>query len=180
MKLMIASDLHGSAFYAKKWLQRVEEERPDRILLLGDLLYHGPRNDLPEGYAPKEVIPLLNGLAPRLICVRGNCDAEVDQMVLDFPIMADYVLLQAEEHTVFATHGHIHSPEQLPRLKPGDVLLSGHNHVPGHQVREGIHCLNPGSLSIPKEDSPHSYLVWESGELAWKNLDGIIFDRYGK
>lgn len=125
MKLMIASDLHGSAFYAKKWLQRVEEERPDRILLLGDLLYHGPRNDLPEGYAPKEVIPLLNGLAPRLICVRGNCDAEVDQMVLDFPIMADYVLLQAEEHTVFATHGHIHSPEQLPRLQPGDVLLSG-------------------------------------------------------
>ena len=164
MKLMIASDLHGSAFYAKKWLQRVEEERPDRILLLGDLLYHGPRNDLPEGYAPKEVIPLLNGLAPRLICVRGNCDAEVDQMVLDFPIMADYVLLQAEEHTVFATHGHIHSPEQLPRLQPGDVLLSGHTHVPGHQVREGILCLNPGSLSIPKEDSPHSYLVWESGE----------------
>ena len=180
MKLMIASDLHGSAFYAKKWLQRVEEERPDRILLLGDLLYHGPRNDLPEGYAPKEVIPLLNGLAPRLICVRGNCDAEVDQMVLDFPIMADYVLLQAEEHTVFATHGHIHSPEQLPRLQPGDVLLSGHTHVPGHQVREGILCLNPGSLSSPKEDSPHSYLVWESGELAWKNLDGIIFDRYGK
>ena len=180
MKLMIASDLHGSAFYAKKWLQRVEEEQPDRILLLGDLLYHGPRNDLPEGYAPKEVIPLLNGLAPRLICVRGNCDAEVDQMVLDFPIMADYVLLQAEEHTVFATHGHIHSPEQLPRLQPGDVLLSGHTHVPGHQVREGILCLNPGSLSIPKEDSPHSYLVWDSGELAWKNLDGIIFDRYGK
>lgn len=144
MKLMIASDLHGSAFYAKKWLQRVEEERPDRILLLGDLLYHGPRNDLPEGYAPKEVIPLLNGLAPRLICVRGNCDAEVDQMVLDFPIMADYVLLQAEEHTVFATHGHIHSPEQLPRLQPGG--RAAFRPIPMYR---GIRCGRGSSASIP-------------------------------
>ena len=114
MKWMVASDLHGSAFFARKWLERLERERPDRILLLGDLLYHGPRNDLPEGYAPKEVIPLLNGLASRLLCVRGNCDAEVDQMVLDFPIMADYALLEAGERTIFATHGHVYSPDRLP------------------------------------------------------------------
>ena len=93
MKWMIASDLHGSAFYCKKMIKAFERERADRLLLLGDLLYHGPRNDLPEGYAPKEVIPLLNGLKPALLCVRGNCDAEVDQMVLDFPILADYAVL---------------------------------------------------------------------------------------
>ena len=180
MKWMVASDLHGSAFFVRKWLERVERERPDRILLLGDLLYHGPRNDLPEGYAPKEAIPLLNGLAPRLLCVRGNCDAEVDQMVLDFPIMADYALLEAGEHTIFATHGHVYSPDRLPRLQKGDVLLSGHTHVPLHEVREGILCLNPGSLSLPKENSPHSYLIWENASLLWKDLDGTVFDRYGK
>lgn len=109
MKWMIASDLHGSAFYCKKMIKAFERERADRLLLLGDLLYHGPRNDLPEGYAPKEVIPLLNGLKPALLCVRGNCDAEVDQMVLDFPILADYAVLPVGRRLVYATHGHVHN-----------------------------------------------------------------------
>lgn len=123
MKWMIASDLHGSAFYCKKMIKAFERERADRLLLLGDLLYHGPRNDLPEGYAPKEVIPLLNGLKPALLCVRGNCDAEVDQMVLDFPILADYAVLPVGRRLVYATHGHVHNLKNLPPLAPGDVLL---------------------------------------------------------
>ena len=123
MKWMIASDLHGSAFYCKKMIKAFERERADRLLLLGDLLYHGPRNDLPEGYAPKEVIPLLNGLKPALLCVRGNCDAEVDQMVLDFPILADYAVLPVGRRLVYATHGHVHNLKNLPPLVPGDVLL---------------------------------------------------------
>ena len=109
MKWMIASDLHGSALYCKKMIEAFEREGADRLLLLGDLLYHGPRNDLPEGYAPKEVIPLLNSLRPKLLCVRGNCDAEVDQMVLDFPILADYAVLPVGGRLVYATHGHVHN-----------------------------------------------------------------------
>lgn len=109
MKWMIASDLHGSAFYCRQMIKAFQREGADRLLLLGDLLYHGPRNDLPEGYAPKEVIPLLNSLKQKLLCVRGNCDAEVDQMVLDFPILADYAVLPVGGRLVYATHGHVHN-----------------------------------------------------------------------
>ena len=119
MKLLIASDLHGSAYYCQKLLERIEAEQPDRILLLGDLLYHGPRNDLPRDYAPKQVIPMLNGLKDRIVAVRGNCEAEVDQMVLEFPVMADYTTLLLEEgKLLFATHGHKFNPENLPPLPP--------------------------------------------------------------
>ena len=151
MKWMIASDLHGSAFYCKKMIKAFERERADRLLLLGDLLYHGPRNDLPEGYAPKEVIPLLNGLKPALLCVRGNCDAEVDQMVLDFPILADYAVLPVGRRLVYATHGHVHNLKNLPPLAPGDVLL----HV--------IPVINFGLFTFPVQsvstlDTPDTYL----------------------
>lgn len=130
MKLMIASDLHGSAFYCRQLLAAMEREQPDKLLLLGDILYHGPRNDLPEGYAPKEVIAMLNPLREQLLCVRGNCDTEVDQMVLDFPILADYALLYAGSRTVFATHGHHYNTACPPPLAKGDILLHGHTHVP--------------------------------------------------
>ena len=172
MKWMIASDLHGSAVYCRRMIEAFEREGADRLLLLGDLLYHGPRNDLPEGYAPKEVMPLLNGMKPKLLCVRGNCDAEVDQMVLEFPVLADYALLPMEQRLIYATHGHIYNVKNLPPLAPGDVLLHGHTHVPAWQAfGQGNLYLNPGSLSIPKENSPHSYMMLENGTLLWKELE---------
>ena len=176
MKLMIASDLHGSAFYCRQLLAAMEREQPDKLLLLGDILYHGPRNDLPEGYAPKEVIPLLNGLKPALLCVRGNCDAEVDQMVLPFPILADYAVLSQGNRLIYATHGHVYNTAHLPPLQPGDILLHGHTHVPAWQAfGEGNLYLNPGSVSLPKENSPHSYLTLEGGKFLWKELDGTVY-----
>ena len=173
MKWMIASDLHGSAVYCRRMIEAFEREDADRILLLGDLLYHGPRNDLPEGYAPKEVIPMLNGMKPKLLCVRGNCDAEVDQMVLDFPILADYAVLPVGQRLVYATHGHVHNLKNLPPLAPGDILLHGHTHIPAWtEFGEENLYLNPGSLSIPKEGSAHSYMTLEGKTFRWKTLEG--------
>ena len=172
MKWMIASDLHGSAYYCRKMLEAFEREGADRLFLLGDLLYHGPRNDLPREYAPKEVIPLLNGKKEKLLCVRGNCDAEVDQMVLEFPVLADYAVLPVGRRLIYATHGHIYHVKNLPPLAPGDVLLHGHTHVPAWTEfgQENLY-LNPGSVSIPKEDSPHSYMTLEGNTMQWKELE---------
>ena len=172
MKWMIASDLHGSAYYCRKMLEALEREGADRLFLLGDLLYHGPRNDLPREYAPKEVIPLLNGKKEKLLCVRGNCDAEVDQMVLEFPVLADYAVLPVGQRLIYATHGHIYHVKNLPPLAPGDVLLHGHTHVPAWtEFGQGNLYLNPGSVSIPKEDSPHSYMTLEENTMQWKELE---------
>ena len=172
MKWMIASDLHGSAYYCRKMLEAFEREGADRLFLLGDLLYHGPRNDLPREYAPKEVIPLLNGKKEKLLCVRGNCDAEVDQMVLEFPVLADYAVLPVGRRLIYATHGHIYHVKNLPPLAPGDVLLHGHTHVPAWtEFGQGNLYLNPGSVSIPKEDSPHSYMTLEGNTMQWTELE---------
>lgn len=172
MKWMIASDLHGSAYYCRKMLEAFEREGADRLFLLGDLLYHGPRNDLPQEYAPKEVIPLLNGKKEKLLCVRGNCDAEVDQMVLEFPVLADYAVLPVGQRLIYATHGHIYHVKNLPPLAPGDVLLHGHTHVPAWtEFGQGNLYLNPGSVSIPKENSPHSYMTLEENTMQWKELE---------
>lgn len=172
MKWMIASDLHGSAYYCRKMLEAFEREGADRLFLLGDLLYHGPRNDLPREYAPKEVIPLLNGKKEVLLCVRGNCDAEVDQMVLEFPVLADYAVLPVGQRLIYATHGHIYHVKNLPPLAPGDVLLHGHTHVPAWtEFGQGNLYLNPGSVSIPKENSPHSYMTLEGNTMQWKELE---------
>ena len=172
MKWMIASDLHGSAYYCRKMLEAFEREGADRLFLLGDLLYHGPRNDLPREYAPKEVISLLNEKKEKLLCVRGNCDAEVDQMVLEFPVLADYAVLPVGQRLIYATHGHIYHVKNLPPLAPGDVLLHGHTHVPAWtEFGQGNLYLNPGSVSIPKEDSPHSYMTLEGNTMQWKELE---------
>ena len=172
MKWMIASDLHGSAYYCRKMLEAFEREGADRLFLLGGLLYHGPRNDLPREYAPKEVIPLLNGKKEKLLCVRGNCDAEVDQMVLEFPVLADYAVLPVGQRLIYATHGHIYHVKNLPPLAPGDVLLHGHTHVPAWtEFGQGNLYLNPGSVSIPKENSPHSYMTLEGNTMQWKELE---------
>ncbi len=171
MKWMIASDLHGSAYYCKKMLERWENECADKLVLLGDLLYHGPRNDLPRDYAPKEVIAMLSPLADKILCVRGNCEAEVDQMVLPFPIMADYAVLIADGKVVYITHGHvINTKNPLPFAK-GDILLHGHTHVPACEQVDGWWYLNPGSVSIPKEGSKHSYMTLEDGVFCWKDVE---------
>ena len=162
MKLIIASDIHGSAYWCSKLCELIEAEEPDKILLLGDLLYHGPRNDLPRDYAPKRVIPMLSELKDRILAVRGNCEAEVDQMVLAFPCMADYALLECDGVSMYLTHGHHWGPDELPALN-GGVFLSGHTHVKIDKVVDGIRCLNPGSVSIPKDGS-HSCLIFEDGE----------------
>ena len=170
MKLVIASDIHGSAYWCGKLMEVIEQEDPDKILLLGDLLYHGPRNDLPRDYAPKQVIPMLSGLAEKILAVRGNCEAEVDQMVLPFPCMADYALVEADGLTLYLTHGHHADPNALPPLPKGSVFLSGHTHVKLDEDREGIRCLNPGSVSIPKDGS-HSCIVCESGNFTFRILE---------
>jgi len=174
MKWMIASDIHGSAYYCEKLLEKYNEEKADKLILLGDILYHGPRNPLPRDYDPPKVCAMLNGMKQQLLCVRGNCDSEVDQMVLRFPILADYALLAEGEHTVFITHGHTFNEGALPMLNPGDVLLHGHTHVPKCVEHEDYIYMNPGSTSIPKEESWHGYMTLEAGEFLWKDFDGEI------
>ena len=175
-KLMIASDIHGSAYYCKQMLEAFDREQADRLLLLGDILYHGPRNDLPKEYAPKEVIKMLNERKNRIFCVRGNCDTEVDQMVLEFPILADYAVLPVGDRLSYATHGHHFNLNALPPMQPGDILLHGHTHIPAWEpFGDGNLYLNPGSVSIPKAESEHSYMILQGREISWKTLAGEIF-----
>jgi putative phosphoesterase len=171
MKLMIASDIHGSSYYCKLMLEAFEREKADRLLLLGDILYHGPRNDLPREYAPKEVLAILNGMKDKILCVRGNCDTEVDQMVLEFPVMADYAIITIGKHIIYATHGHNYNETNLPPLQKGDVLLNGHTHVPKYTDHENYIYMNPGSVSIPKENSCNSYMMVDENRFVWKNLE---------
>lgn len=176
MKIMIASDIHGSAYYCKQLLECFHAEQADRLLLLGDILYHGPRNDLPEAYAPKEVLAMLNAMKDRIFCVRGNCDTEVDQMVLEFPILADYCLLTAGQRLIYATHGHQHNLQALPPLQPGDILLHGHTHIPAWEQfgQSNLYC-NPGSVSIPKAGSARGYMTLQDRTFLWKSLDGQVY-----
>lgn len=171
MKLMIASDIHGSFYWCKKMIERFENEGADRLVLLGDVLYHGPRNDLPLEYAPKKVIELLNSYRDKILCVRGNCDTEVDQMVLSFPVLADYAIIPVKDNLIYVTHGHNYNEKNLPPICKGDVLLHGHTHVPKCTKHEDYVYMNPGSVSIPKEESCHSYMILENGEFSWRNIE---------
>lgn len=172
MKLMFASDIHGSRSATEAVLRQYKTEGASRLVLLGDLLYHGPRNDLPDQYDPKAVTALLNGMRDDLLCVRGNCEAEVDQMVLSFPVMADYALFDLHGTTAFITHGHLFNLDHLPPHKPGDLLIHGHTHVLTVQEKDGMTYINPGSAALPKEGNPKSYMVYEDGLFTIKTLDG--------
>lgn len=178
MKFLIASDIHGSAFYCRKLLDRMEAEKADRLILLGDILYHGPRNNLPSGYEPKEVISLLNHIKNQILCVRGNCDTEVDQMVLEFPILADYAILILGDKEIYMTHGHIFNENKLPPIKHGDILLNGHTHVPKCTKHDTFIYMNPGSVSIPKDNSYHGYMTLENNKFLWKELDGSVKNEF--
>ena len=179
MRIVIASDIHGSALYCRQLLDAFHREDAEKLLLLGDILYHGPRNDLPDGYAPKQVTAMLNADAASILGVRGNCDAEIDQMVLQFPMMAEYCLLFAGGRTVFATHGHVYNTASRPPLQPGDILLHGHTHVPRWEpFGDGNLYFNPGSVSLPKEDSPRGYLLLTDSAFIWKDLSGSEYHRF--
>jgi putative phosphoesterase len=178
MKYLILTDIHGSSKYLKLVLNKVNDF--DKIIILGDILYHGPRNDLPKDYNPKEVIKMLNSIKDSIVCVRGNCDSEVDQMVLDFPIMADYSILSIGNRTFFVTHGHKFNESFLPPMKGNDILLHGHTHIPVKEIinHSEMMYINPGSVSIPKDNSEHSYMIIEDNNILWKNLDGKIYMNY--
>ena len=175
MKLFFISDIHGSVYYLNKALERFEKEQADYLVILGDLLYHGARNPLPKEYEPKKVIELLNSLSDRIISVRGNCDSEVDQMVLDFPIMADYSTIFYEGKRLFLTHGHIYNEGNMPKLKDGDVFIHGHTHIPKAEKLDNIFFINPGSITLPKENNPHTYGILEGDIFTIKELDGSVF-----
>lgn len=174
MKWLIASDIHGSSYYCQKLIECIEKEHPDRIILLGDTLYHGPRNDLPKEYNPKEVIKMLNRYADKIVSVRGNCDSEVDQMVLDFPIMSDYLLLDIGTKIICLTHGHIYNPNNLLPMKSISALVCGHTHIQACERMGTYVYMNVGSISIPKEDGYHGYMIIEGNNFVWKDLCGAI------
>lgn len=174
MKWLIASDIHGSAYWCERMLELFKREKADVLVLLGDILYHGPRNELPRDYNPKKVIALLNDFANgtpceephRILCVRGNCDAEVDQMVLGFPIMADYGVIELGGRFVYLTHGHVYGEDNPPKLRKGDILIQGHTHVQRCVEKDGVLFLNPGSVSIPKGDGYNGCIVFDDEAVA--------------
>ena len=178
MKLLIASDIHGSLKFCTELVERYREEKCDKLILLGDILYHGPRNDLPEGHNPKGVIALLNDMSDEILAVRGNCEAEVDDMVLDFNVLADYALLFNNGRTFFLTHGHKFNPQNPPKLKKGDVLFNGHTHVSKIEETEAFVYANPGSVSIPKENTPRGYMLLTDDKIIHKNLEGETLEEY--
>lgn len=174
MKVMFASDIHGSAYFCEKMLERYRKEQAERLWLLGDILYHGPRNDLPKEYEPKKVIAMLNEIKDEICAVRGNCDTEVDQMVLEFPILADYSLFCEEKLRIYATHGHVYHEQHMPPLMAGDVLIHGHTHIYQAKKVGEYTILNPGSVSIPKGGNPNSYGILENGVFYIKDLEGKV------
>lgn len=175
MKLFFISDIHGSIFYLKKAIERFEEEKADQLVILGDILYHGARNPLPSEYNTKEVIVLLNGLAHKIIAVKGNCDSEVDEMVLDFPIMSSYSNVLYNNRRLFITHGHIYNENNMPLLAEGDALIHGHTHVPRADKKGNVYIINPGSITLPKENNPNTYGILEGNIFKIKTLEGNVF-----
>ncbi|MCF6460691.1 phosphodiesterase [Clostridium sp. Cult3] len=175
MKLFFMSDIHGSVYYLNVALDRLREEKPNYIVILGDLLYHGARNPLPKEYNPKKVIEILNNYADRIIAVRGNCDSEVDEMVLDFPIMSTYSTILYNDKRLFLTHGHIYNENHMPKLGNGDIFMSGHTHIPKAKKIDNIYVINPGSTTLPKENNPHTYGILEGEIFKIKDLEGNIY-----
>ncbi len=174
MKIVIASDIHGSYACAEKLFRMIEKESADLVLILGDILYHGPRNDLPMEYDCKKVASLLNSYKAKIVAIKGNCDSEVDQMMLEFPILSETAVINADGVTIYATHGHKFNPDTPLAAPKNSVVAFGHTHIPTDRVVDGVRYINPGSVSIPKNKSDRGYVLFESGCFVWKNLDGDI------
>ena len=172
MKLFIVSDLHGSAEYCRQMIDAFVNENADKMIILGDVLYHGPRNDLPEVYSPKAVLAMLDAVKENVICVSGNCDAEIDRMLLPFPVVSDLGVIFVDGLNIYFAHGH----KETPNLLKGDIYITGHTHVQLNAVENGYYHLNPGSVSLPKEDSKQGYIVYEDKKFTFKTLDGEAFD----
>lgn len=175
MKLFFASDLHGCLAATEKTLDLFVQSGAEHLVLLGDILNHGPRNPVPEAYSPPQVAERLNQYAERIIAVRGNCDSEVDQMLLSFPMMMDYswVLLESGQR-LFLTHGHLYNGANIPALKAGDVLVHGHTHIAMAHKQQDIVVFNPGSVTFPRENQPASYGLYHAGQLSVMSLQGEL------
>lgn len=176
MKYFIASDIHGSYYYGKMVVDKFIASKADKLILLGDILYHGPRNDLPKDYRPKELTKLLNEYRKDIICVQGNCDADVDQMVLQFPILAPYLIMEVNGINVYFTHGHVFNNDNLPPLNSDDILVHGHTHVQRKEFYPTHTYLNPGSISLPKEDSYHGYMILDNDTFYWYDENDLCHD----
>lgn len=174
MKYLVISDIHGSSFYAKKIQEIYNNENPDKIVLLGDLYYHGPRNSLTEEYNPMEVAKILNGYKDIILCTRGNCDAEVDEMISEFKF-EEYIELNINDVNFFFSHGHKYNMDNVPPV--GKVVVYGHFHTGFITEEYGTIFANPGSISLPKNNTPNSYLIIDEKELILKDLNGKIIDK---
>lgn len=176
MKVLVISDIHGSSYYARKIEEIVEKENPEKIVLLGDLYYHGPRNELSQEYAPMEVAKILNSLKDKLMVVKGNCDAEVDEMISEFKF-EEHILTNINGKNIYFTHGHKYNIENIP-YEDFDILIYGHIHQGFIQEKEGYLFANPGSISLPKGGTEHSYLILEENQITLKDVDGRILQEY--
>ena len=175
MKWMVASDIHGSGYWCEKLVEAFAREGADKLLLLGDILYHGPRNPLPEGHDPQRCAALLGEMKEKVVSVRGNCDAAIDQVMLSFPAMADYLLLDLGEKLVFATHGDQWGEENPPAMAKGGVLLTGHTHVSACVDHGDFLYLNPGSAALPKDEGHHGYLLLDKDGTVFCEMDGTVY-----
>ncbi len=177
MRYFIISDIHGSSTYLKKVLETFHSGQYDFLIILGDILYHGPRNPIPEGYNPQEVANLLNPLSSQIIACRGNCDAEVEQMVLEFPCQNDYALVVDGKVSLFITHGHRYTLDNFPKAPGQSVFLSGHTHLWLLEKQKDVLVCNPGSITLPKENRPHTYATFENGVMTIFTLEGTILSQ---
>lgn len=176
MKVLVISDIHGSGYYAEKIKELNKYENPDKIVILGDLYYHGPRNNLSQEYNPMKVAEVLNSLKDKLLVIKGNCDAEVDEMISEFKF-EDYILAKINGKNIYFTHGHKYNIENIPH-EEFNILIYGHIHQGFIQEKDGYIFANPGSISLPKCNSKHSYLILEENKIILKDIDGIVLQEY--
>lgn len=176
MKLFVISDIHGSVYYLKKALNKFNESKSDLLVILGDILYHGPRNPLPDEYNPKEVVKLLDEYKNKILAIKGNCDAYVDEMVLPFPLVSESIIYNNNKR-IFLTHGHILNKDNMPKLLSGDIMLYGHFHIPFIIEQDGVIIANPSSISLPKEGNKPTYMIIDKDIKIIDFDDSIILER---